>query len=270
MPAGGLVIAGTIGLAETAIGMINAGKAKKKAAQLAASRPKYQESPYIKDELSLAESELSTGMSGAASNAYEQGIDRDLSSSLNTILKGGGSVNNVAEVFGQSTQGRQRLALMKENLRLNQVNNLVRAQQDSTEQREKAFQFNQWAPWADQSQANAQARTAAQGQIMSGINTIGSAGMGYLNKVGGQKQLNDTLQTNSNSASQGGGGTGGNATIGAGIAGYNGTALPARADTSGGAPNTSSLAPGFINPNISPLDFNGMPSYSTPDISTQE
>lgn len=197
MPAGGAIVAGGLGLAQTALGFINKGKAKREAAKLAASRPKYQESPYAKEAVSLAESELSTGISGAAKAAYEEGIDRDLSGSLNAILKGGGSANNVAEVFASSVQGRQRLALMKDNIRLNQINNLTRAQQFATEEREKAFEFNQWAPWADAAQANAAARKDAEAQIWSGINTAGSAVIRGISGAAGKKELNDYFSSSS-------------------------------------------------------------------------
>src|SRR5258706_12992857 len=110
------------GAAETVVGLINNAKAKKEAAKLAASRPKLTNSPFVKDQLSLAESNLSTGMGAETKAAYEGGLSRDLSTSLNTILKGGGSVNNVSQVFDSSAQGRQRLGLIKENMRLNSIN----------------------------------------------------------------------------------------------------------------------------------------------------
>src|SRR5687768_1629768 len=150
MPLPALAIPAAIGVAQTVTGLIKGGKAKKEAARLAATRPKLEASPYLDDQLSLAQSELSSGMSGAAENAYEQGLSRDMSSSLDAILKGGGDVNNVAEIFDRSAVGRQRLALMKENLRLSQINNVVNAQGASENQRKEMFEFNQWRPWADQ------------------------------------------------------------------------------------------------------------------------
>jgi hypothetical protein len=260
MPAGGLVTMGALGVGQAVAGLFGKSKAKKEAERLAASRPKYAESPYAKQGLSLAESELSTGMSGEAKNAYEQGIDRDLSTSLNAVLKGGGSVNNIAEVFGASTQGRQRLAMMKDNLRLNQINNVVRAQNTMTEEREKAFQFNEWAPWADAAKANAGARQAAENQIWGGIGTLGSAVMG----IGGAAKAAGGFGQffNSSSSESGPGLSYGN--------------LPQRADTSGGRPNTSSVAPPFISPSsnmgVDPglVDFSGFDLSGLPEISTFE
>lgn len=265
MPAGGYLTSGAVGLGEAVVGLINSGKAKREAAKLQASRPQYTQSPYDKDALALAQSEVSTGMSGEAKNAYEQGIDRDLSGSLSTILKGGGSVNNVAEVFDHANQGRQKLAIMKDNLRLNQIHGLVTAQELNSQEREKAFQFNQWAPWADSAKANAGARTAADGQIWGGVNTLGSAIMGFGHELAAKKDTNNYFASNPERAG-GGGRT------------FSGSYQVPLASTSGGAPNTSGIAPAFIgpnsgpnfsSPNVAPATFN-LDQSSLPDISTLE
>lgn len=179
MPAGGAIVAGAAGLAKTITGLIGGGKAKREAARLAASRPKLTESPYVKDQLRLAQSELARGMSSEADNAYNQLTDRDLSSSIGAILKGGGSVNNIADVFDNSQQGRQRYALMRENLRLNQINNLERANAAADNERRQIFDFNEWRKWADASQSNAAARAQANSQIWGGIDALGSAAISY-------------------------------------------------------------------------------------------
>lgn len=168
---------GAVGLTEATIGEINKSKANKKAEALAKNRPKLTSSPFNQDALSLSESELSNGMSAGAKTAYEEGADRDFSAAVGGIVRMGGSANNVGSVFANSETGRQRLAIMKDNLRLSQIDRLYRAQQGSEEDREKDFQFNDWAPWADASQANAVAKGNAQSEIFSGINTATSAGM---------------------------------------------------------------------------------------------
>lgn len=181
-------VAAAVGIGTAAYGVVKGAKEKKEAKRLAASRPELKASPYLDDQLSLAKSELSSGMSGAAENAYEQGLSRDVSGSLDAILKGGGDVNNVAEIFDRSAVGRQRLALMKENLRLSQIGNLVNAQNAYGNQDQQRFQFNEWAPWADSAQANARARQGSANMVMSGIQTTGSAAMGYMQ---GQRAKSD-------------------------------------------------------------------------------
>lgn len=190
-----LAIPAAIGAAQTVVGLIKGGKAKREAARLAASRPKLEASPYINDQLSLAQSELQSGMGGATERAYEEGLSRDTSSALDAILKGGGDVNNVAEIFDRSAVGRQRLALMKENLRLSQINNLVNAQGAAENQRQQMFQFNQVAPWMDASRANAQARQGAENMIWSGIQTVGNAATGYLQGRQAKQDLNNYFDT---------------------------------------------------------------------------
>jgi len=174
-----LLIPAALGVAQAGIGLLKSGQTKREAERLAASRPKLKDSPFIDDQLSLAKSELASGMSGAAENAYEQGLSRDLSTSLDTILKGGGDVNNVADIFDKSATGRQRLSLMKENLRLSQINNLSNAQRAAEEERLQQFQFNDFAPWADAAQSNAKARQGAEDMIWSGLQTAGGAATGY-------------------------------------------------------------------------------------------
>jgi hypothetical protein len=190
-----------LGAAQAAVGFINAKKTKKEAARLAATRPKLQASPYLADQLSLAQNELQSGMSGAAERAYEEGLSRDTSSSLDAILKGGGDINNVAEIFDRSAVGRQRLSLMKENLRLSQINNLVNAQTASENQRQQMFQFNEAAPWFDAARANAQGRQKAQDMIWGGLQTVASSVMGAGQGAAAKNDFNKSLQ----SGQQGGG-----------------------------------------------------------------
>lgn len=179
MPAGGLVTAAVIGLGETAIGLINASKAKKKAAELAKNRPTLKDSPYLNDQLALSESELSTGMSAGAKTAYEEDLDRSESTSLGTALRMGGTPNTVSAIMAESNNGRQKLAIMKDQLRLAEIDRLARAQDAKEEERQQQFQFNEWAPWADQAQANAEARKAAQSEEFQGLNTVAGGAMRF-------------------------------------------------------------------------------------------
>lgn len=172
MPFGaGEIAAIGVGALEAGVGLVNAGKTRRKAEYLQSTRPKLTKSPFVADQLSLAESELANGMSANAESAYTDANDRALSESISAIQKGGGSANDIASAFDASNTGRMRLTLMKENLRLNQIQGLVRAQQQADEERQQMFQFNEWAPWADQVQANADARVRAQNQISTGLQT---------------------------------------------------------------------------------------------------
>lgn len=147
--------------------------AGKKQKELAASRGKYSESPYFQQQLALAGSELSGG--GKADYEYKQEGDQDLSSSLDAITKMGGTPNDVASVFSSNQQGRARYALLKSNLRLNQISNYQKALEAKEEDMERAFGYNITMPEKDAAAANAQALISGKADVSSGIDTLGSS-----------------------------------------------------------------------------------------------
>lgn len=168
-------VGAALGLYSLASGLIKSHKAKKEAEELGKSRPQYSISPYAGEDVSLAQSELSNNVQDTA---YNEQMDRDLASSLDAVLKSGGTPNNISDVFDASAAGRQRYAIMRDNLRLNKINNLVRAHDYYNDQLDKQWQINQFAPWADKAQANAAARNSASQQINQGINTVGNLALG--------------------------------------------------------------------------------------------
>lgn len=181
------VIAGAAAAYSIGSGIVKANKAKKEAQQLQKTRPKYQNSPYAGQGVSLAQSELSR----RGSEFLDEQADQDLSSSLDTILKSGGSSNDVASLFTQNSIGRARVAMMRDNLRLNQIANLSRAQETAEEDRQRQFGFNEVAPWKDAASANAAAKEQAQAQIQAGVTSLASTGASYASSVAGANQLND-------------------------------------------------------------------------------
>lgn len=190
----GAIIGGGLGLAKTVIGLINSGKAKKTAAELDKTRPKYKENQVYDDDLSLAESELASGgLSSKAETAYNNVNNQQFSSSLSAILKGGGSVNNVADVFGANETGRQRLAMLNDQMRLSQIDRLMRARKAKADDQEKAWQINKFAPWQDKARAVAGARKGAEDGIWSGLGTIGAAGMEWADENNQKKMFDEYL-----------------------------------------------------------------------------
>lgn len=164
-----------VGAGEFVVGEVNKDKAQSKAKQLADNRPKLTSSPYTQEQYSLAESELGNGgLGAAASRALDQENERTQTNALSAIMQGGGSSNSVSKIFSDSEAGNQRLALMKENLRLQKIQSFVQASQNKDAERQQQFQYNVDAPFKDAAQANALAREQAQQDINSGINTAGS------------------------------------------------------------------------------------------------
>lgn len=175
----GFAIQEGLGLVQTVAGLINSEKAKREGRELERSRPKYEISPVAKEQLDMAESELAGGMSARAESAYRDLENRQFASSLNAILRGGGSVNSVGEVFDASGAGRLRLAQLEDQIRLQQIENLRKSREYMVEQEDKAFMYNEDAPWKDKAQAINAAREQATKGIWSGLETMATAGMNY-------------------------------------------------------------------------------------------
>jgi len=173
-----------VGAGEAAVGLIKGAKAKKAGAELDKNRPKYNISPYASRDVSMAESSLSGGMGGEATQAYTEGIDKSFSSTLNAILKSGGSGNTISSVFGNTQDGYRNLALMKEQMRMQKMDELVKSHQYYNNELDKEFGINKLDPWKDNKQAVAVEKQNASNLVTSGINTAVSAGMNYL----GEKQ----------------------------------------------------------------------------------
>jgi len=177
-----LIAMAAIAAGSAIAGAVQKSKAKKEAKRLAASRPELSVSPYVTDQVRLAESELSRGRTSASQTALDETLDRDFSSSIDSILRGGGSLGNIADVYGADVEGRSRMAMMEDNLRLSQIQNLMSAQGTGENFRQQQFQFNQFAPWADMSQAASAARAAGDKQIWGGISSFGQSVGGMFNK----------------------------------------------------------------------------------------
>lgn len=184
-----------IGAAQITAGIIARSKAKKKAAELARNRPKYDVSPHAQEELDQAESEVG-GLSSRADSAYQQLSDKQFSASLSGILRGGGDVNNVAELYGAGEEGRLRLALLNDQMRVQRLNRLSRARELNINEGDKGFMYNRDAPWKDAARATAQARKQADEMIWSGVKTAGGGVMqgvaGYSNQGGYDNYFNNT------------------------------------------------------------------------------
>jgi len=171
---------------------INAGKKEKDIAEkekaLELSRPKYNISDVAKKEQSLAESNLANGMSAQAETAYNRSTDKDLSTSISALLKSGGSANSISELFDKSQEGRSRLAIMKENERMQNLNSLVSSYRNMQEQGDKAFQINEEDPYRNQAAALSASMMAAEGQKQAGLSAITGGAMNAVSGV--QNQLN--------------------------------------------------------------------------------
>lgn len=165
---------------------IKDGKLKKQAAELEKNEPIKQTSQFDKDSLALAESELANGMSSAAEKAYNDSVDRGLSSSISAMLKSGGDVNSIGDIYGATEQGRQNLAIMQDQMRLTQLQNVLKSYDKMASEDEKNWMVNLYGPYKDKLQAIGEQRKNTAQQRVAGMNTLGG---GLMSAIGGDSAL---------------------------------------------------------------------------------
>ncbi len=163
-------------------------KLAKKSEELARNRPIKRTSQFDNEALRLSESELANGMSAGAEQAYDDSVDRGISSSISALLKSGGSVNNIGDIYDSSEEGRQRLAIMEDQMRIGKIQDVLKQYEKQSSEQEKNWMVNEYGPYKDQLQAvGEQRKTNAQAKV-SAINTFAS---GAMNWIGGDGKLMD-------------------------------------------------------------------------------
>jgi hypothetical protein len=181
-----------VNVVQTALGIIKLGGGLKNKAELAResqiaekTKPVRKTSQYNRDALNLAESELMQGgLSDEAERTYNDISDRQIANSISGLLKGGGSVNNIGEIYAAGEEGRQKLSIMEDTMRLNKIQNLLGQYKIMGEEDQANWLVNLYKPYQDKLAAIAEQKKAAQEQINTGMDTIG-AGIGGGGNSGG-------------------------------------------------------------------------------------
>jgi len=176
-----VIVPAAIGAVELGYGIYSKAHAASEAKKAARQRPVYQTPPQATSEYNLAASELARGLSPEAEQAYETNLDKGFSTSVGAIERLGGGPNNIAEVYDATEQGRQNLAMMKEQLRMAQVQQVVGASRNLQEQYDKEFQINEYAPYVDRVAAIGQERQESANIEAMGVSTLGSAASSWAN-----------------------------------------------------------------------------------------
>lgn len=192
------IVTAAIGAGMAISGAIKQGKANRLAR--ANKRPEYSIAPEEQSNLNIAQSLAGQGLSDSSKQFYTQQSQRGLSSTIDAILKGGGDVNAINNSYGAYQDGISRLAVADDQQKLSNINLLIAQQTRMSDQRDKAWQINQYAPYADKAAAYAKMKADGNTQMWQGIGQIGSAVGSFASAKG---QQNATQQVN------GGGGGGG-------------------------------------------------------------
>lgn len=201
----GLVVALGVG----AYQVIKGENAKKKARRDAAKnvRPDYSIPGYEFDNLNLLESRAGQGLSDASKRLATQNNERGLTAALNALFKGGGDMNNVSPLLQRYADSNNRLAVMDDEAKLRNINNLIAQRQRMSALTDKRWQVNQYAPWADEQQRISQQLALGEQQVNAGINAAGAGVAGYLGSTQGQSAINGLFRSSNNNNGTSPGGT---------------------------------------------------------------
>lgn len=166
-------------------GMVNTSKANAEANYLERTKPVKKTSQFDRDALAQSESDLANPLSAETEQAYEDNQDRSLSSSISAILKGGGSVNNIADMYGNTAQGRQQLAIVRDNIRMKKVDEYLKQLDKMAQEEEKNWLTNEYGPYINKIKAVAEAKKAAAEQTAKGLDSYASGLGGIGSMLGG-------------------------------------------------------------------------------------
>lgn len=162
------------GVVQGVTGIIQTAQAKKMAKNNKRPTYKIQQENFNNQE--LIESRAGQGLSDAALQVLQQNNQRGLSASLDAVLAGGGSVNNVGDLYGNFSDGVSKMALIDEEMRTRNIQNLIAQNQSMAAEKDKAWQVNVWAPYADKAQAAAVLQKQGSDNIWKGVNSVLGAG----------------------------------------------------------------------------------------------
>lgn len=187
-------------------------KAKAKKMARANKRPVYAIQKPILDNQAIAESRAGQGISDASRQFLNQEQERGLTSSIDAILAGGGSVNNISDLYGKFQTGVSKMALVDEEMRTRNIQNLIQQNNQLAAEKDKAWQVNVYAPYADKAQAAAALSKQGTDNMWKGINSVIGAGANYAtgqlygNEAGGVYGRNGVGVEAPGAAAGGGGG----------------------------------------------------------------
>jgi hypothetical protein len=187
---------GAGGIVQGVTGLIQKAQAKKIARNN--KRPVYKIQDPVLENQAIAESRAGQGISDASRQELKQESERGLTSSIDAILSGGGSVNNIADLYSNFQGGVSKMALLDEEMRTRNIQNLISQNNTLAAEKDKEWQVNVFAPYADKAQAAAALTKQGSDNIWKGVNSVISAGTNYATGQLYKKESNNVYNQTGN------------------------------------------------------------------------
>lgn len=115
--------------------------------------PDYKITKPIRENQALAESRGAQGLSDRATRLYEDQNNRGMAVGIDGILRAGGNANHIGSLFGSYLDGANKLALIDEDMRVKNLQQLIEQNQFMGSELDKEWQMNTYRRYADQVRA---------------------------------------------------------------------------------------------------------------------
>lgn len=177
MPVTAAVIGGAEAAGQAGLGLYQLYKAK----QIAKNniRPEYTPNQQIIQNSDIAASRATTGLNDASLALSTQQNERNLSQGLDAILRSGGGVNQISDLYANNSDTLLKLAALDNQLQGQNVNTFMNANAAKGAEFQSAWQINKYAPYADRAQLASNLQANGFANLGKGIQTGGDTFSNY-------------------------------------------------------------------------------------------
>ncbi len=160
------------GAIQMGIGASQKAKAKNEAKN--SVLPQYPISQLYGDTLGVATNEASYGFSPATINSFNETSAQNLASASNSILQGGGGVNDIAQLYGVDANARKQMALANDQFKASKLQGFYDQSALMAGQLGTKWRLDYYNRAKDKAIASASMLANANNTMQSGFNTFGS------------------------------------------------------------------------------------------------
>lgn len=143
-------------------------------------RPEYVPNAQVLQNADLTASRASRGLGDASLALATQENQINLSGSLDAILRGGGTTNQIADLYSNNSDAMLKLAALDSQLQDSHIQSFLTANAAKGAENQSAWAINKYGPYADKAQLAAQLRQSAVSNFSGGINGLSSVAANYL------------------------------------------------------------------------------------------
>mgnify|MGYP003403758435 CR=1 FL=1 len=160
------------GAIQMGIGASQKSKAKRDAKN--STLPEYPISQLYGDTLGVATNEASYGFSPATINSFNETSTQNLASASNSILQGGGGVNDIAQLYGVDANARKQMGVANDQFKASKLQGFYDQSALMAGQLGTKWRLDYYNRAKDKAIASAAMLAGANTTMQNGFNTFGS------------------------------------------------------------------------------------------------